>query len=36
MSEKTKFYLLLGLVILSVIWLFVARHFGSDNLLTNL
>ena len=36
MTDKKKFWLLLGLLILSVAWLFVARHFGSDNLLIKL
>lgn len=36
MSEKKKFWLLLALLIISIAWLFVARHFGSDKLLTEL
>lgn len=36
MSEKKKFWLLLGLMVLSLIWLFIARHFGSDHLLLRL
>ena len=36
MSDKKRFWLLLGLLILSIVWLLVARHFGSDKLLTQL
>jgi hypothetical protein len=36
MSEKKRFWLLLGLLTLSIIWLLVARHYGSDHLLNQL
>jgi|GEM_PF-2540034 hypothetical protein len=34
MSEKKRFWVLLALLLVSIAWLLVAIHFGSDNLLT--
>ena len=36
MSEKKRFWILLALLILSVAWLFIARHYGSSHVLTQL
>lgn len=33
MSDKQKFWFLLGLLVLSVAWVVIARHVGSDHLL---
>lgn len=34
MNEKKRFWILLALLIASIVWLIIARHFGSDDLLT--
>lgn len=36
MSDKKRFWILVALLILSIAWFFIARHWGSDKLLTQL
>jgi len=36
MTDKRKFWILIGLLIISLVWLFVARHYASSSFLEQL
>lgn len=36
MSDKRKFWVLLALLVVSIAWLLIARHYASSSFLQNL